>query len=169
MSKLNQSLKKELLRATEPKKLFLRPYGATVNDLPAFKADADCEPSKGYEDADYRYGLLEFFTKGETIELNKFLSRHYDFVDSHGYLRVSGKVGFRARSDSHISIDLPSLTLTSLLFHERKPSHIGVLDRDVDEDLLQAITMQFQSPEYRADAINILNIGLADYQHCIPF
>lgn len=169
MSKLNQSLKQELLRATEPSKLSIRPYGGNIEDLPVFKADTDCEPSTGYEDAGYRNGLIEFFTKDATIELNKFLSRHYDFNNSHGYLRFSGNVGFRMRNDSHISIDLSSLTLTHVLFQERAPTFIGVLDRDVSQDLLQAITEQLKSPEYRADAIEILSICLSDYENRVPF
>lgn len=171
MSKLNQSLKKELLRATEPKNLSLLAFGGVVEDLPDFNVDTECEAPEGLNDTGYQYALVNFFTDDKTIEPNKFLSRNYNFIETHGYIRISVGIGFRQRKGNDISIDLPSLTLHhAVLFQERKFTTTGVLDRDANKDLMYAIAKQFQSPKFRSDALNIIGMGVTnEIENSIPF
>ena len=170
MSKLNQSLKQELLRATKPKKLFLRAWRGNEGKLPIYKVDTDCKPPEGDKDEKYCYAFFSLFTDDKTIELNKFLSRDYNFDDTHGCIYIHGRIGFRRRKSNDISIDLSSLVLQNILFKEHRSRANGLLDRSASEDLLQAITNQLQSTEYRADAIDLLGRVVASYEsEVIPF
>ncbi|WP_339343376.1 hypothetical protein [uncultured Psychrobacter sp.] len=169
MSKLNQTLKQELLQATKPKNIFLRAYGDSEDDFPIYKIDTDCEPSQGHEDTEYCYAVLSFFTDNKTIEPNKFLSRH-SFNNIYGHVEFLGKIGFRRRENNIFSIDLNSLHLRTFCFADDLHSNVSLLDRDVTEDLLQAITEQLQSAEYRTDVIELIGRSVVDYEeNAIPF